>query len=228
MTCWPGWSGWPRRPEPSWRSTGPASPWSMPTAHPGGWPPPTPPWSCWSRSNTTSVTAPTSRHERDGEDPGAEIGLGAAGTLHPTAFGRCPHPAGTPTRPDRRRRQGRTSSPPAPASWDGPRWRGRLRGLQLDPRVGPDGPGDTGRAFRPPRSGTRRTRALPRQLQRDPTNSCAARRGGRPGTGRTALRGSGEDHLCVSLGPAEPIAAASLMLGGGFQQVPDLADGSRA
>ena len=32
----------------------------------------------------------------------AEIGLGAAGTLHPAAFGRCPLPAGTTTRPDKR------------------------------------------------------------------------------------------------------------------------------
>jgi hypothetical protein len=30
--------------------------------------------------------------------------------------------------------------------------------------VGPDGPEDMGRAFRPPRSGTRRARALPRRL----------------------------------------------------------------
>ena len=31
--------------------------------------------------------------------PGAYIGLGAAGTLHPAAFGRCPHPAGIPPGP---------------------------------------------------------------------------------------------------------------------------------
>jgi len=51
----------------------------------------------------------------DGEGPGAEIGLGAAGTLHRAAFGRCPHPAGGPpgpktpgvklVRPRRRRRR---------------------------------------------------------------------------------------------------------------------------
>jgi hypothetical protein len=34
----------------------------------------------------------------------------------------------------------------------------------LTPGVGPDGPEDTGRAFRPPRSGTRRARALPHRL----------------------------------------------------------------
>jgi len=72
---------------------------------------------------------------RDGDGPGAEIGLGAAGTLHPAAFGRCPHPAGIPPGPTdagvklvpprcRRRRLG---------------WPGgdrRLRGLQLDPGSG--------------------------------------------------------------------------------------------
>ena len=36
-----------------------------------------------------------------GDGPGAEIGLGAAGTLHPAAFGRCPRPSGDTTRPDK-------------------------------------------------------------------------------------------------------------------------------
>jgi hypothetical protein len=44
---------------------------------------------------------------------------------------------------------------------------GGCRGSSLT-RVGPDGPGDTGRAFRPPRSGTRRARALPHPL----TSAC--------------------------------------------------------
>jgi hypothetical protein len=43
------------------------------------------------------------------------IGLGAAGTLHPAAFGRCPRPAGTTTRPKSARRQGRSSSAATPA-----------------------------------------------------------------------------------------------------------------
>ena len=38
--------------------------------------------------------------EPDGKGPGALIGLGAAGTLHPAAFGRCPHPPGNTIRPD--------------------------------------------------------------------------------------------------------------------------------
>jgi hypothetical protein len=88
---------------------------------------------------------------RRGRDP-------APGRVRPM-----PSPGGNTTRPDRRRRQGRTSSPPAPASWDGQAADRRLRGLQLDPRVGPDGPSATGRAFRPPRRGTRRARALPRR-----------------------------------------------------------------
>jgi len=33
------------------------------------------------------------------DGPGAEIGLDAAGTLHPAAFGRCPHPTGIPPGP---------------------------------------------------------------------------------------------------------------------------------
>jgi hypothetical protein len=36
----------------------------------------------------------------------------------------------------------------------------------------PDGPGDTGRAVRPPRSGTRRARALPHSDQRGPGQAC--------------------------------------------------------
>jgi hypothetical protein len=76
------------------------------------------------------------RITHDGDGPGALIGLGAAGTLHPAAFGRCPHPAGNTTRPDRRRRQGRSSSPPTPASSDGPVADRRLRGIHLDPGSG--------------------------------------------------------------------------------------------
>jgi hypothetical protein len=50
------------------------------------------------------------REWHDGDGRRAEIGLGAAGTLHPAVFGRCPPPAGNTTRPDRRRRQARSSS----------------------------------------------------------------------------------------------------------------------
>jgi hypothetical protein len=66
------------------------------------------------------------------EGPRAWIGLGAAGTLHPTAFGRCPHPAGIPPGPTgagvkvvpprRRRRRPGTAR--------------RLRGLHLAPGSG--------------------------------------------------------------------------------------------
>jgi hypothetical protein len=48
-----------------------------------------------------------------------------------------PSPDGTTTRPDRRRRQGRSSSAAmSPASWDGPGRAGGLRALQLDPGSG--------------------------------------------------------------------------------------------
>jgi hypothetical protein len=40
---------------------------------------------------------------RDRDGQGAWIGFGAAGTLHPSAFGRCPHPPGIPARRGARR-----------------------------------------------------------------------------------------------------------------------------
>jgi hypothetical protein len=61
---------------------------------------------------------------RRGRDP-------APGRVRPI-----PSPGGNTTRPDRRRRQGRTSSPPTPTSWDGPGGVWRLRGLHLDPGSG--------------------------------------------------------------------------------------------
>jgi hypothetical protein len=56
--------------------------------------------------------------------------------------------------------------PAAPARRGRPRVDGRPAGAPALPRVGPDGPEDTGRAFRPPRSGTRQARALPHSDQR--------------------------------------------------------------
>ena len=67
---------------------------------------------------------------------GAEIGLGAAGTLHSAAFGRCPHPAGTTIRPDRRRRQAHAYSAARACQRDDPRGCGGLRALELDPGAG--------------------------------------------------------------------------------------------
>jgi hypothetical protein len=96
-------------------------------------------------SATGKVPGPKSASARPGPAPGR---------VRPM-----PSPGGNTTRPDRRRRQGRTSSPPTPTAWDGPAADRRLRELRLDPGSRPDGPGDAGRAFRPPRSGTRRARA---------------------------------------------------------------------
>ena len=64
-----------------------------------------------------------------GDGPGAEIGLGAAGTLHPAAFGRCPHPAGIPPGPTDAGVKVVRPRPPAPASWDGTGRAGGLRAL---------------------------------------------------------------------------------------------------
>jgi hypothetical protein len=66
---------------------------------------------------------------------GAWIGLGAAGTLHPAAFGRCPHPAGIPPGP---KAPGVKLVPPRRDAGDGGRPGGDrwLRGLQLDPGSG--------------------------------------------------------------------------------------------
>ena len=49
----------------------------------------------------------------------AWIGLGAARTLHPAAFGRCPHPAGIPPGPTDPGVKVVRPRPPTPASWDG-------------------------------------------------------------------------------------------------------------
>jgi hypothetical protein len=79
--------------------------------------------------------------------------------------------------PDRRRRQARSASASAADADQLGRPSGRRAacGRSSLTRVGPDGPGDTGRAVRPPRSGTRRARALPRRPARhlDPAGAAS-------------------------------------------------------
>jgi hypothetical protein len=101
-------------------------------------------------SATGRVWGPKSA--RRGRDP-------APGRIRPM-----PSPDGNTTRPDKAPGSrsfvlGRRLRPAGKVG--GP---GGLRALHLDPGVGPDGPGDTGRPFRSPRSGARRARALPRRL----------------------------------------------------------------
>jgi hypothetical protein len=67
---------------------------------------------------------------------GSKSASARAGTLHPAAFGRCPRPAGTTTRPETPGVKLIPPRPPLPANRDSPRVAGGLRGLQLDPGSG--------------------------------------------------------------------------------------------
>ena len=76
------------------------------------------------RGNSATGRAGGLNRPRRGRDP-------APGRVRPM-----PSPGGNTTRPEGARRQARSSSPPAPASWDGQAADWRLRGLQLDPGSG--------------------------------------------------------------------------------------------